>query len=82
MRFVLGLLAIFGLLCILYLAGTAYLGYRVGAAIHQEEQHAVIRTGAHLVGRQEAERYAVKRSGIPGYLTESPTFWLELHRAE
>jgi tRNA A37 threonylcarbamoyladenosine biosynthesis protein TsaE len=82
MRFVLALLATVGVLCLAYLAATAYLGYRVGAAIHQAEQRVIVREGAHVVGRAAFERFAIKRSGIPAVLVESPTFWLALHRTE
>jgi hypothetical protein len=68
--------------CLLYLAGTAYLGYRVGSAIHDAEQRVLVRTGAHIVGRVAMERYAIHRSGIPDFLVESPTFWLLLRRTE
>ncbi len=82
MRILRGLLTLVGLLCIVYLGVTAYLGYRVGSAIHAAEQQRIIREGAHIVGRGNMERYAVRRSGIPEFLVESPTFWLALHRSE
>ncbi len=77
-----GLLALLGTLCIVYLGLTAYLGYRVGIAIHDAEQHVLVREGAHIIGRANMERYAIHRSGLPDFLVESPTFWLLLHRME
>lgn len=77
-----GLLALVGALCIVYLGVTAYLGYRVGAAIAAAERHAAVRAGARLIGRANMERYAVHRSGIPEALVDSPTFWLLLRRTE
>jgi hypothetical protein len=77
-----GLLLVLGALCVVYLGLTAYLGYRVGAAIQDAERHVVIRTGAHLIGRANMELYAVHRSGIPAFLVESPTFWLLMRRTE
>ncbi len=76
------LLALVGLLALIYFAVTAYLGYRVGSAIHVAERQRIVRAGAHVIGRATVERYAIKRSGIPAFLVESPTFWYELHRAE
>ena len=82
MRFLGRLLAFVGILAVIYFGATAYLGYRVGAAIHDVEQNRFVREGAHLVGRGNMERYAVRRSGLPEVLTESPTFWLMLRRTE
>lgn len=76
------LLACFGLVCALYFGVTAYLGYRVGAAIAQAEQRVLIRDGVRIAGHELMERYAIHRSGIPHYLIESPTFWLLLRHAE
>jgi hypothetical protein len=64
------------------LGATAYLGYRVGSAIAQAEQRILIRDGVRVAGHELVERYAIRRSGIPSYLVESPTFWLLLRRTE
>lgn len=82
MRFLGRLLALVGALALIYLAVTAYLGYRVGSAIHDAEQHRIVRAGAHLVGKRMMERYAVRRSDLPDALVESPAFWLALRAAE
>lgn len=82
MRFLVRLLALVGILAVIYFGLTAYLGYRVGAAIHDAERQRLVRTGAHVLGRAVVERYAVKRSGIPAFLVESPAFWCALRRTE
>jgi len=76
------LLAAVGLLALGYLVATAYLGYRVGSAIHDAERHRIVRAGAHLIGRAALERYAIRRSRLPTYLYESPSFWYALRRFE
>jgi hypothetical protein len=75
-------LACFGVICALYFGATAYLGYRVGVAIAQAEQSVLVRDGVRIAGHELIERYAIRRSGIPHYLVESPTFWLLLRRTE
>lgn len=82
MRFLGTALAFFGIICALYFGLTAYLGYRVGAAIAAAEQRVLIRDGVRIAGHELMERYAIHRSGIPHYLVESPTFWLLLRRTE
>lgn len=82
MRFIGSLLALVGLLAILYFGFTAYLGYRVGTAIHRAEQRRIVREGARIVGRAMLERYAIRKSGLPDMLVESPTFWIELRATE
>ncbi len=82
MGFFRGLLALVGLLAVIYFGFTAYLGYRVGSAIAAAEQKQLVRTGVHIVGRELMERYAVKRSGLPEILVDSPTFWLLLRKSE
>lgn len=82
MRILGRLLAVVGVLALVYLGATAYLGYRVGVVIHQVEQNRIIRTGAHVIGKRNMERYAVHRSGLPDVLTESPAFWFMLRRME
>ncbi len=82
MRFIGSLLALVGLLAILYFGFTAYLGYRVGTAIHRAEQRRIVREGARIVGRAMLERYAIRKSGLPDALVESPTFWMELRATE
>jgi hypothetical protein len=76
------LLALVGLLAIVYFGVTAYLGYRVGSAIHAAEQRRIVRIGARIVGRTELERYAIRRSGLPDVLVESPAFWYVLRATE
>jgi uncharacterized membrane protein SpoIIM required for sporulation len=83
MRIVRDLFALFGLACLLYFAFTAYLGYRVGRAIAVAEQRRpMVRRGAALLGRDAIELFAVRRSGLPYYWVESPTFWLLLRNSE
>jgi hypothetical protein len=76
------LLALVGLLAIVYFGFTAYLGYRVGSAIHAAEQRRIVRIGARIVGRTELERYAIRRSDLPDVLVESPAFWYVLRATE
>ncbi|MGH7738027.1 MAG: hypothetical protein ACREMP_09215 [Candidatus Tyrphobacter sp.] len=82
MRFIGRLLALIGILAIIYFGFTAYIGYRMGTAIHSAEQRRIVRVGAHLAGRSTVERYAIRRSGLPDFLVESPTFWLLLRNTE
>ncbi len=82
MGFLKGLLAIIGILAVIYFGFTAYLGYRVGSAIATAEQKQIVRAGAHVIGRELMERYAVKRSRFPEVFVDSPTFWLLLRRSE
>lgn len=82
MRFLGRLLALIGVLALIYFGFTAYLGYRVGNGIHDAEQRRVVRAGAHLIGRPMLERIAIRRSGLPDFLVQSPTFWLVMRRYE
>lgn len=82
MRLVGSLLALIGVLAVVYLGVTAYLGFRVGSTIHAAEQRRIVREGAHLIGRPALERYAIHRSGLPDFLVQSPTFWLLLRESE
>ncbi len=80
--FVRALLTLIGLHAVIYFGLTAYLGYSVGSAIAAAERKELVRTGAHIVGRELMERYAVRRSGLPEILVDSPTFWLLLRNSE
>ncbi len=82
MRMLGRLLAIVGILAVVYFGFTAYLGYRVGSAIHAAEQRRLVRTGVRVVGQRVVERYAIRRSGLPDVLVESPTFWAVLRATE
>lgn len=74
-----------GLVCavvVVYLGITAYAGYRVGTAIADAKRNPLVAVGSHLVGRERLEEYAVKRSRLPRYVTESPSFWAALRASE
>ena len=79
MRFFVGALCA---IVVIYLAVSAYAGYRVGSAIADAKRNPLVAVGSHLVGRDRLERYAVSRSKLPAYITESPSFWAALRASE
>ena len=77
-------LLVVAVLCSLvaYLGVTSYAGYRVGSAIASSKKNTLIAIGERLVGRDAIERYAVRKSNLPAYITQAPTFWMALRATE
>jgi membrane protein YqaA with SNARE-associated domain len=67
----------------LYLIVGAYCGYALGRAMHEAKAgNPLIAVVADAIGRQRAERVAIVRSRLPGYLVNAPTFWIALRLNE
>ncbi len=89
MRPVLALI-IFAALC--YAAVTAYAGFRVARGIDDAKASSVVaRVGTQMMGRDgvwalleicDVERLAIRKGNVPGWITQSPTFWLTLRATE
>jgi hypothetical protein len=80
MRPVLALI-IFAALC--YAAVTAYAGFRVARGIDDAKASSVVaRVGTQMMGRDAVERLAIRKGNVPGWITQSPTFWLTLRATE
>ena len=70
-------------LAVLYLALTAYAGFRVARGIDDAKAHSVTtRVGARLMGRDAVERLAIHKGNLPGWVTGSPSFWWALRAYE
>ena len=80
MRPVLALI-IFAALC--YAALTGYAGFRVARGIDDAKASSVVaRVGTQMMGRDAVERLAIRKGNVPGWITQSPTFWLTLRAME
>ncbi|HET7815093.1 MAG TPA: hypothetical protein VFL13_12050 [Candidatus Baltobacteraceae bacterium] len=80
MRFIAGLLIVCALA---YAALTAYAGFRVARGIDDAKASSVVtRVGARLMGRDAIERVAIRRGGVPKWITQSPAFWWTLRAYE
>lgn len=79
MRFV-----VVAVLCVMvaYIGVTAYAGYRVGSAISAAKRNTLVAIGERVVGREALERYAIKKSKLPDYITQAPPFWVALRASE
>jgi hypothetical protein len=68
---------------IFYAGLTAYAGFRVARGIDDAKAKSVAtRFGARLMGRDALERLAIRKGGVPGWMTQSPTFWWTLRTYE
>ena len=78
--------SLFGLVLIaalVYGAVTAYAGFRVARGIDDAKASSVVtRAGAHVLGRDAVERLAIRKGDVPGWITQSPAFWLTLRALE
>ena len=70
-------------LVLCYAALTAYVGFRVARGIDDAKASSVLtRVGARVVGRDAIERVAIRKGNVPGWITQSPTFWMALRATE
>lgn len=70
-------------LLIVYLGLSGLYGYQVGRVIYKATaSNEYIAIASTMVGREETERYAINRLGVPRFITESPAFWLALRIGE
>lgn len=70
-------------LVLVYGALTAYVGFRVARGIDDAKASSVVtRVGAHVLGRDAVERVAIRKGNVPGWITQSPAFWVALRAAE
>ena len=68
---------------LVYVALTAYAGFRVARGIDQAKASSVVaRVGTRLMGRDAVERLAIHRGKVPGWVTGSPAFWMALRANE
>ena len=78
--------ALFGLAAcavLAYAALTSYAGFRVARGIDDAKASSVTtRVGARMMGRDAVERLAIRKGNVPGWITQSPAFWLTLRSLE
>lgn len=68
---------------IAYAAFTAYAGFLVARGIDNAKASSLpVRIGSQLLGRDAVERVAIRRGGVPGWVTQSPAFWWTLRAYE
>jgi hypothetical protein len=66
-----------------YTAVTAYAGFLVARGIDDAKAHSVVtRVGARLMGRDAVEHVAIRKGGVPRWMTQSPAFWMALRANE
>ncbi len=71
------------LLVLAYSGLTAYAGFRVARGIDEAKASNVLtRVGARMMGRDAVEKVAIRKGGVPGWITQSPTFWWTLRAYE
>jgi hypothetical protein len=72
------------LVCVLgYVGLTAYAGFRVARGIDDAKASSVVtRVGTRIMGRDAVERVAIRRGGVPKWITDSPAFWWTLRAYE
>jgi hypothetical protein len=71
------------LLVLAYAALTSYAGFRVARGIDDAKAQSVVtRVGARMMGRDAVERLAIRKGNVPGWVTQSPTFWMALRATE
>jgi hypothetical protein len=76
-------LSVFVTLILCYTALTAYAGFRVARGIDDAKASSVVtRVGARMMGRDAVERVAIRKGNVPGWITQSPAFWIALHATE
>ena len=77
------LLAAVFLLALGYAALTGYAGFLVARGIDRAKAHSVItRVGAGILGRDRVEELAIRKGGVPHWMTQSPAFWMTLRATE
>jgi hypothetical protein len=70
-------------LLIIYLAFSAFYGYRVGRIIYAAKAaNPYIAIASNMVGREQTEHFAITRLQVPDFITKSPAFWLTLRLSE
>jgi hypothetical protein len=66
-----------------YAALTAYAGFRVARGIDDAKASSIVaRVGTRLMGRDAVEHFAIRKGNVPGWITDSPTFWIALRASE
>lgn len=71
------------LLALAYAALCGYAGFRVARGIDDAKAQSVVtRVGARMMGRDAVERLAIRKGSVPGWITQSPTFWMALRANE
>jgi hypothetical protein len=71
------------ILVLAYAALTSYAGFRVARGIDDAKAQSVVtRVGARIMGRDAVERLAIRKGNVPGWITQSPTFWMALRANE
>lgn len=71
------------LLALTYAALTAYAGFRVARGIDDAKASSVVtRVATRVMGRDAVERLAIHKGNVPGWITQSPTFWMALRANE
>lgn len=71
------------LLALVYLVISAYAGFLVARGIDEAKASSVVtRIGARVMGRDAVEKLAIRKGNVPGWITESPSFWLTLRTTE
>ena len=67
---------------VLYLAVTAFLGYRLGTQLHAAKSNPFVGIGSQILGPQATEDVMIQQSRLPLAVTASPSFRLALRLTE
>jgi hypothetical protein len=71
------------LLVLAYAGLTAYAGFRVARGIDEAKGSSVVtRVATRVIGRDATERLAIRKGNVPGWITQSPAFWMALRANE
>jgi hypothetical protein len=65
-----------------YLVLTAFYGFQMGRQIYQAKANPLLGIGAAIIGRDATESFAIQEANLPGWIIDSPTFWLALRISE
>lgn len=65
-----------------YLSQTALYGFEVGRQIYQAKANPILGIGSAIIGRDATESLAIQQANLPGWITDSPSFWVALRIAE
>jgi hypothetical protein len=75
----------YGLIAIVcaYAGVTAYVGFRVARGIDDAKAKSMVtRIASRVIGRDAAERVAIRKGQVPDWITRSPAFWVTLRAYE
>ena len=76
------MLTVVVLVLVFYVLITLFFGFKVGRQTHTAQANPFSGPGSQVLGTSATETDALQKSGLPWFITGSPSFWLALHAAE